>query len=579
MAASAPDTAKPAEADCEVAEEGAGVARMAAAKVVPAAAPKEYLHALDVARIFGSVHVVLGHLHALGALHAAYFFGWGFTWVPWFFMLSGYVLTHARLNARDPDKLDSPVTFTAVRIATLFPMYAIGLVVALLIRIGTEKSVPNWYEMGLQGLLLQAWIPPVTEQGIIGTAHLWFVSCLPLYWLAFRPIYRLLRRRLASLRAATLLLLLLCVPPWLAYFLPGSNFDADATSWYKRKWGAMDDEKDFFVVFLKHHPLAYFHLFLFGMVLARWRDLLKAVRRGGAPPPLAAACAVCCQCGASLGYAGLLMVFMVQDLQPLAHKLSARLSILMPLQALVLLGLSPLPPLPAPRAAVATQPPPPFRDPIELGFSAIARLGGTTIGATSYCVYVSQLAVWALWPVADLGNSFVAFFIFLLSLAYILGCLIATPCAKLWASRARRKWGPLQLVAFPILLAVFLAGMGASDWPVRAAAAAAGAATEPWDEWSPGAEEAAPPLPASVADPGRYVDLRLNWSFTGLGGFSENASVTNPSLLWLDNGTTLVRAARVHEIVGEISKTTWQGADVTELLAECAPRAGRDLRL
>ena len=180
---------------------------------------------------------------------------------------------------------------------------------------------------------------------------------------------------------------------------------------------------------------------------------------------------------------------------------------------------------------------------------------------------------------ADLGNSFVAFFIFLLSLAYILGCLIATPCAKLWASRARRKWGPLQLVAFPILLAVFLAGMGASDWPVRAAAAAAGAATEPWAEWSPGAEEAAPPLPASVADPGRYVDLRLNWSFTGLGGFSENASVTNPSLLWLDNGTTLVRAARVHEIVGEISETTWQGEEVTELLAECAPRAGRDLRL
>jgi len=308
------------------------------------------------------------------------------------------------------------------------------------------------------------------------------------------------------------------VPPWLAYFLPGSNFDANATSWYKRKWGAMDDEKDFFVVFLKHHPLAYFHLFLFGMVLARWRDLLKAVRRGGEPPPLAAACAVCCRCGASLGYAGLLMVFLVEDLQPLAHKLSARLSILMPLQALVLLGLSPLPPLPARRGAGATHvcyvPPTRFRDPIELGFSAIARLGGTTIGATSYCVYVSQLAVWALWPVADLGDSLVAFFIFLLSLAYILGCLIATPCAKLWAARARRKWGPLQLLAFPLLLAVFLAGMGARHWPDRAAAAATGAASEPWAEWSPGAE-AAPPLPASVADPGRFVDLRLNWSFTG----------------------------------------------------------------
>ena len=56
--------------------------------------------------------------------------------------------------------------------------------------------------------------------------------------------------------------------------------------------------------------------------------------------------------------------------------------------------------------------------------------------------------------------------------------------------------------------------MGARHWPDRAAAAATGAASEPWAEWSPGAE-AAPPLPASVADPGRFVDLRLNWSFTG----------------------------------------------------------------
>ena len=294
------------------------------------------------------------------------------------------------------------------------------------------------------------------------------------------------------------------------------------------------------MVFLKHPPLSYFPLFLFGMVLARWRDLLKAVRRGGAPPPpLAAACAVCCQCGASLGYTGLLMVFMVEELQPLAHKLSARLSVLMPLQALVLLGLSPLPPLPAPRAAGVTRPlsqplsrPPPFRDPVELGFSAIARLGGTTIGATSYCVYASQLAVWALWPVAELGPSLVAFFTFLLSLAYILGCLVATPCARLWAARARRKWGPLQLLAFPLLLASFLAGMGTRDWPVRGGRQWAPGADR---QWAPGVD-VAPALPESVADPGRFVDLRLHWRVTGLVGFSERASVTNPSLLWLDGG-------------------------------------------
>jgi len=48
------------------------------------------------------------------------------------------------------------------------------------------------------------------------------------------------------------------------------------------------------------------------------------------------------RCGAVCGYLGLLLVFLVPALRPVAHKLSARLSVLMPLQGLVLLGLSPL---------------------------------------------------------------------------------------------------------------------------------------------------------------------------------------------------------------------------------------------
>lgn len=57
----------------------------------------EHLAGLNFARILASIHIVVGHLYAKGAVASVYAFGWGFTWVPWFFMLSGYVLTHAQL--------------------------------------------------------------------------------------------------------------------------------------------------------------------------------------------------------------------------------------------------------------------------------------------------------------------------------------------------------------------------------------------------------------------------------------------------------------------------------------------------
>ena len=44
--------------------------------------------------------------------------------------------------------------------------------------------------------------------------------------------------------------------------------------------------------------------------------------------------------GASLGYLGLALVCFVPALAPLSPKLSMRLSVLMPLQGLILLGLS-----------------------------------------------------------------------------------------------------------------------------------------------------------------------------------------------------------------------------------------------
>ena len=66
------------------------------AVAVSAAAPstvgRNRFGALDGARLLASIHIVLGHGYQQGAFRGVYFFAWGYTWVPWFFMLSGFVL-------------------------------------------------------------------------------------------------------------------------------------------------------------------------------------------------------------------------------------------------------------------------------------------------------------------------------------------------------------------------------------------------------------------------------------------------------------------------------------------------------
>ena len=262
--------------------------------------------------------------------------------------------------------------------------------------------------MGAQALLLQAWVPQITEHGLLRTTHLWFISCLPLYWALHGVLCRHLVLRIASLRAASLVLVLLALPPWLLYFFPLSNYSADGRPWYSRQWGSVDGDNDIGVIFLKHHPISYLHVFVFGMVLARWRDLLKLERRAR-PRLFVSACAGCCNVGATAGYAALLVVFLAPPLRPLAHKLSARLSVLMPLQGLVLLGLSPLPPPlrngATPSAGAAARPFSALEriDPVEISFAMLARVGGGTLGATSYNQYVFHVSrATALPPAAAL---------------------------------------------------------------------------------------------------------------------------------------------------------------------------------
>eukprot|EP00438_Fugacium_kawagutii_P028421 Skav221011 [mRNA] locus=scaffold2350:140627:146319:- [translate_table: standard] len=52
---------------------------------------------LGLARFLAALHVVIFHLFAEGVTAGVYLYAWGFTWVPWFFMLSGFVLGNGHL--------------------------------------------------------------------------------------------------------------------------------------------------------------------------------------------------------------------------------------------------------------------------------------------------------------------------------------------------------------------------------------------------------------------------------------------------------------------------------------------------
>ena len=80
---------------------------------------------VHMARLLASFHIVVEHLYAKREVDSMYFFSWGFTWVPWFFMLSGYVNTHAWLYSKRPDAVDPPLLFCWKRLALIYPAYAV----------------------------------------------------------------------------------------------------------------------------------------------------------------------------------------------------------------------------------------------------------------------------------------------------------------------------------------------------------------------------------------------------------------------------------------------------------------------
>eukprot|EP00913_Durusdinium_trenchii_P004461 g4140.t1 len=255
---------------------------------------------------------------------------WGYTWVPWFFMLSGFILCAAEMNK---PRQEGPVEYVARRLVTIYPVYAFGLLLSACL---TSAGPPCWV-LVLQAWLLQAWVPTITEWGL--QMQCWFLSCLVVYWAMFPFLFgslgqqqvRLMVHRMTMPQAILGMVLAVCVP--ILYLLIPDLFYGNA-SWYEyHSWGLMRNFEDSLVVMLKFHPMCYVHVFLLGMLLARFRILLHDIAGFKELP-------VIMDFLAPVGYLGLLLVFNVPMAAPPYAKLSARIFALLPLQAAVVLGLA-----------------------------------------------------------------------------------------------------------------------------------------------------------------------------------------------------------------------------------------------
>ena len=328
------------------------------------------IDSLVFSRYIASVLVVSGHMQQKGVALLPlpkHVLSWGFTWVPFFFMLSGFVLTYVKIIKvvpTTPIKLESPLGFVWKRAVSTFPLYFAGLVSSALFSFVTGHGTRADAAMVVQeSLLLQAWFPSTIESTL--QAHCWFISCEVLYWALFPRIVHFLNAASSSLLAA---IVLLCafLGPWtvtvIAPWLMGEPSD-----WYTGHVPShVSSRRDLVVVLLKFHPLSYLHLFVLGCACAFVFRMYKLHRddtkrqvesnkqfvsavvesyshsraRLFGVPWSTRLFVVIVENGATVGYVSLACIFYFSFLKPFGAKLSLRLGLLAPFHALILLGLA-----------------------------------------------------------------------------------------------------------------------------------------------------------------------------------------------------------------------------------------------
>ncbi len=235
---------------------------------------RPHLRALTGVRFLAAAHVVLYH-YGRGLVQLPGPIGrildHGFAGVTLFFVLSGFILAYnhvgdgARMSARE---------FWAARFARIYPVYALGLLVALPALLATRATVSGHdlaLALGTTPVLLQGWIPRIAG---LWNGPAWSLSAEALFYLAFPlltvGIVRLRRRGLLVLAASAWATSLLMGTVYLLVRPDGHVFAGMATA--AAPW----------LAYVRYHPLARLPEFVLGIAVGR---LFLLRRRGLARLP------------------------------------------------------------------------------------------------------------------------------------------------------------------------------------------------------------------------------------------------------------------------------------------------------
>lgn len=154
------------------------------------------LNSLTGLRFFAAMAVVFYHLHLYfpAITDSLAIFGYGFTGVSFFFILSGFVLTWSHR----PDVRSG--RFYWNRVARIWPLHLLTMILSIWLPMLSAKSSAGWSALPFVLTLTQAWIP---ASGFLSAFNgvSWSLSCEAYFYLLFPLLFRHLssRQRVAGI--------------------------------------------------------------------------------------------------------------------------------------------------------------------------------------------------------------------------------------------------------------------------------------------------------------------------------------------------------------------------------------------
>jgi len=271
---------------------------------------------------FAAAHIIGYHL-ALWSEHG--FFKWGYSWVSFFFVLSGFNLTHAQLRGGDPDKAEQAIPFLLRRLLRVYPLYALSLVLVPCVKSVTPRML---HLLPINVLLLQAWWP-TDEVENAWNGPSWYISALASLWLFWLFAYPFVRA-LPTLTCC-------CVVGVITIGACGC-FAGTALLcvWY----GPVEWHETPLLRLVVHSPVSNAHLFFCGMCLAKL--FTERVATPGVPKDFLTLKLGSQQyaLSASVAFSSLCGLFMCADNRGKPVFILVSNGLLLPLQMLLLWGLA-----------------------------------------------------------------------------------------------------------------------------------------------------------------------------------------------------------------------------------------------